>query len=286
MPDVVDLYLDTFHLHSLSTTLPTRVGYPLDGLDSPDIRLSAYNNPGDHGQTISNALYGARVVALQGSVRGDTTLAYRANKQALAQAVSLQRDSLGFPITRLLKVTLGDGQTYQVPVITTKFNNPEKLPLSSIWQLDLTATQWYLESDQLSSGSVGLPQPGGSSFLWIFPLSFSGGGGGTATMTNAGTATAYPTITIPGPVISPVISNSTTGQKIALNLTLVTGDAIVIDTKNRTITQGGSTNKIGALMTGSSFWGLAPGDNVITYGANQYDTSTAFLVWRSAIGGM
>ncbi len=286
MADVVDLYLDTFHLHSLSTALPTRVGYPLDGLDSPDIRLSAYNNPGDHGQTLSNALYGARVIALQGSVRGDSTLAYRANKQALAQAVSLQRDSLGFPITRLFKVTLGDGLTYQAPVITTKFNNPEQYPSRSVWQLDLTATQWYLESDQLSSSSVGLPQAGGSSFPWTFPLSFSGGGGGTTTMTNAGTATAYPTITIVGPVLYPVISNNTTGQKIALNLTLLTSDTIVIDTKNRTIAQGGSTNKIGALMTGSSFWGLAPGDNIITYGANQYDTSTASLVWRSAIGGI
>lgn len=269
MPDVVDLYLDTYHLHSLSTTLPTRVGYPLDGLDSPEIRLSSYNNPGAHGQTISNALYGGRVVAVQGSVRGNDTISYRANKQALATAVGLQNDTSGFPIPRLLKVTLGDGLTYQLPVITTKFNNPEQYPTRSLWQLDLTATQWYLESDQLSSASVGLPQPGG-----------------TITVTNSGTAMAYPTITFPGPVISPVISNNTTGQKIALNLTLVTGDTIVINTKERTITQGGSTNKIGALMAGSSFWGLAPGDNVITYSANQYDTSTASLVWRSAIGGI
>jgi len=286
MPDVVDLYLDTYHLHSLSTTLPTRVVYPLDGLDSPEIRLSAYNNPGAHGQTISNALYGGRVVAVQGSVRGNDTISYRANKQALATAVGLQNDTSGFPIPRLLKVTLGDGNTYQLPVITTKFNNPEQYPTRSIFQLELTATQWYLESDQLSSASVGLPQPGGASFPWSFSLSFSGGGGGTITVTNSGTATAYPTITIAGPVIAPVISNSTTGQKIALNLTLVTGDTIVINTKERTITQGGTTNKIGALMTGSSFWGLAPGDNVITYSANQYDTSTSALVWRSAIGGI
>jgi hypothetical protein len=292
MPDIADLYLDTYHLHSLSTALPTRVGYPLSGLESPEVRLSSYNNPGAHGQTISNALYGGRVIALQGSVRAltaDASLAvaeYRANKQMFAQAVSLQNDSSGFPVTRLLKLALGDGNTYQIPVVTTKFLNPEQLPTRSVWQLDLTATQWYFESDQLSSATVGLPQAGGSSFPWHFPLSFGGGGGGSTIVTNTGTATAYPTITIPGPVISPVISNSTTGQRIQLNLSLLTGDTLVIDTEAHTITQGGATSKIGAFMTGSSFWGLAPGANLITYSANQYDVSIASLSWRAAIGGL
>jgi len=286
MPNPIDLYLDTYHLHSLSILLPTNVQYPLSGLESPAIRLSSYNNPGAHGQSLSNALYGGRVIAVQGRVRGDDATTYRANKQALASAIALQNDTSGFPITRLLKLSLGDGNTYQIPVITTKFNNPEQNPTHSLFQLELTAAQWYFESDTQSSASVGLPQPGGASFPWIFPLSFSGGGGGSTTVTNTGAAVAYPTITIPGPVISPVISNSTTGQKIALNLTLVTGDTITVNTKDRTITQGGATNKIGSLMTGSSFWGLAPGDNIITYAANQYDTSTASLVWRSAIGGL
>jgi phage-related protein len=286
MPEATDIYLDDYHLHSLTDDLPTSVGYPLQGLESPAIRLSTYDNPGDHGQTVSNALYGARVVALQGRIRGEDVATYRANRQAFSQAVSLQNDASGFPITRLLKVSMGDGATWRLPVITSKFQNPEQYPTRSLWQLELTATQWQLESDTQSSGSVGLPQAGGSSFPWTFPLSFGGGGGGSTTLTNNGTTTAYPTITLTGPVISPVITNSTTGQKIQLSLTLLTGDTLVIDTRARTITQGGATNKIGAFVTGSTFWGLAPGENLITYSANQYDTSTASFVWRDAIGGL
>lgn len=286
MPEATDLYLDDYHLHSLTDDLPTSVGYPLQGLESPSIRLSAYDNPGDHGQTVSNALYGARVVSLQGRIRGDDVATYRANRQAFIQAVSLQNDANGFPITRLLKVTMGDGATWRLPVITSKFQNPEQYPTRSVWQLELTATQWQLESENDFASMVGLPQPGGSTFPWTFPLSFGGGGGGSVYMTNQGTVTAYPTITLTGPVISPVITNATTGQTIQLSLTLLTGDTLVIDTRERTITQGGSTNKIGSLATGSTFWGLAPGENLITYSANQYDTSTATIYFRSAIGGL
>lgn len=286
MPTPTDLYLDTFQLHSLDTFLPTSVSYPLSGLESPDIRLSSYNNPGSHGQTVSNALYGGRIVALQGTVRGDDVETYRANKQALSQAVGLQNDTSGFPIARTFKLALGDGKVYQLPVITSKFRNPEQYSTRSVWQLELTATQWFLESDTQSSASVGLPQAGGSVFPWEFPLIFSGGGGGTITVTNNGTVTSHPTITLAGPVTNPVISNSTTGERIALNITLLTGDSLVINTQDRTIIQGGATNRIGVLMTGSSFWGLAPGANIVTYSANQYDTSTATLVWNDAIGGI
>ncbi len=44
-----DIYLDTYHLHSLSTLLPTRAKVPVSGLEAPEDRLDVYDRPGRHG---------------------------------------------------------------------------------------------------------------------------------------------------------------------------------------------------------------------------------------------
>ena len=285
MPDIFDIYLDDYQLHSLSTQLPTIVGRPLEGLSNPDIRTNVYDNPGDHGQTVTNALYGERVISLTGSIRGADVTEYQANRRAFQQSVGLQHDANGYPVFRILKLNI-NGNQYRIPVSVKAFDMPYTLPTSTKWKLDLVATKWALESEAVYSATVGLPQPGGLHFPTPFPITWTGSGGGSTTVTNAGTAAAFPVITIQGPVINPVLTNATTGERIALTLTLGASDTIVIDMFERTIIQGGATNRMGALVTGSNFWALVPGENIIYYSADAYDTSTSTLTWRSAFAGL
>src|SRR5690606_29937706 len=119
------------------------------------------------------------------------------------------------------------------------------LPLSTRWKLDLVATKWSIDSETLSRVSVGLPQPGGLTFPTTFPIKWSGGTSGTVLATNAGTAAAFPIITIQGPVINPVLTNVTTGERVGLTITLGPTESIEIDMFERTIIQGGSTNRMG-----------------------------------------
>lgn len=283
---MTDIYLDDYHLHSLVASLPSRVHRGLSGLESPEIRIDAYDNPGEHGTTIANTLYGQRLIALEGSIRGDTATVYRANRQALREAVSLKRDANSYPIPRYLKFNDAGGYEYRVPVVTKRFQMVDTLPTRTDWLLELLATSYAIESETVSTLTVTLPQSGGVTFPITFPITFGASSGGTGTATNNGTAEAYPTITLTGPAINPTIYNETTGERIGLTLTLGASDSVVIDMARRTVLQGGSTNRMGAITTGSSFWALSPGDNLIRFAADSYDTGTANLSFRSAYLGL
>ncbi len=70
-----------------------------------------------------------------------------------------------------------------------------------------------------------------------------------------------------GPVTNPTIYNSETNEYIKLNITMAEGDVIFINTrkKQKTIqltSNGVTTNIIGNLVNGSTWFTLTPGDNL------------------------
>lgn len=70
-----------------------------------------------------------------------------------------------------------------------------------------------------------------------------------------------------GPVTNPQIYNTETNEYIKLNITMAEGDTIFINTikKQKTIqltSQGVTTNIIGNLVSGSTWFTLSPGDNL------------------------
>ena len=76
-----------------------------------------------------------------------------------------------------------------------------------------------------------------------------------------------------GPVTTPKIYNVDTGESMILNVTMVDGDDIVINTirgqKSILMTSGGTTtNIIGNLADGSTWFQLIPGDNLFTVTAD------------------
>ncbi len=186
----------------------------------------------------------------------------------------------------LLKLTDLTGAQYRVSVVKEKLVMPDDNPSMGTWMLDLRATDWRIQAETLTSTAISLPQSGGVIFFPLtFPITFGASSGGSATITNTGTVEASPIITINGPTINPVISNDTTGERLGLNLTLVSGDQVVIDMDNATIVQG-STNRMGNKATGSRFWSLSSGANTIRFSADAYDVGTAVITFRSALLGL
>ncbi|HPZ55598.1 MAG TPA: phage tail family protein [Bacillota bacterium] len=82
---------------------------------------------------------------------------------------------------------------------------------------------------------------------------------------NPGTAPVSPVVTISGAITNPVITNTTTGQTLALTLALAAGESVVVDCERFTAAKGG-VGVVGALddtfLTGG--FSLAPGVNAIT----------------------
>lgn len=98
----------------------------------------------------------------------------------------------------------------------------------------------------------------------------------TVSCTNGGDTIAYPTVTIKGYVENPIITNSTTGESIQLEIVVPEGQSLVIDFKNHTIKLNGNYAYYGLVFANSEWWGLEPGANTIAV-SGDYGTASAKL---------
>ncbi len=89
---------------------------------------------------------------------------------------------------------------------------------------------------------------------------------GNTVLHNGGDMTAWPTWRIEGPCTELVATNHTTGQAFTLTTTLTAGQAASITTDRPTVRGPVGQNLAGSLnWPGAYLWGLAPGDNQITF---------------------
>ena len=283
---MTEIYLDDYHLHSLTQDLPTRVARGVSGLESPDQRVDSYNNPGADGQTVANILHGGRLITLEGRIRGDDEATYRSNRAAFHQLVGANRTTLGQYSPRTLKLTDSTGDDYRLNCVVQSLKNPDELPTTSVWQLQLLATDFRIYAETENTSTITLPISGGLTLPATLPATFGASSGGSATITNSGTVATPPVVRFYGPMINPSLTNATTGQTMGVSLTLVTGDVITIDMAARTIIQGTNTNRMSAKTTSSKFWSLAPGENLMSLTATSFDSGYATITWRSAYIGL
>ena len=126
---------------------------------------------------------------------------------------------------------------------------------------------------------------------YVFPLNYPIDYGtptvpGVAYVVNDGNAPSPPLITLTGPVVNPRLVNQTTGVEIEFNITLGSGDHLMIDVGAGTVTLGGATRI--ATMTNTSSppaaFELPPGPSSIAFRGASYPDPGAYMtvVWRSA----
>ena len=84
----------------------------------------------------------------------------------------------------------------------------------------------------------------------------------TTTVNNIGWATTYPTITLVGPIIDPVLGNSTTGNSLNFNCTLTSSDTLVVDLYNKLVTLNGVSAR-NLLQSGT--WFGAPQEDLFLH---------------------
>jgi Phage tail protein len=103
---------------------------------------------------------------------------------------------------------------------------------------------------------------------------------------NDGDVECFPEITIVGPGNNPIITNKTTGKKIALTYSVPSGNSIIIDTYKRTVVDNYGTNLYSTLSTDSSLWTLARGMNSIRVemGTTDENSSITFSYKRRYLG--
>lgn len=151
------------------------------------------------------------------------------------------------------------------------------------FKIQFVATDWRLYDANLTETPLRLPGLSGVglSVPARVPFQVTVSPAGDATITNASDGVlSHPVIVIQGPAVAPRIMNATTGQMIRVPLTLGNNDVVTIDTYWRTIYLNNAERTEGL---DTDWWGLVPGDNLILFRANSYNTRTLCTVqWRSA----
>lgn len=294
----MEIYLDDYHLHSTTEPLHTMVKRPIEGLEGGEPRITIYNNPGQGGQTVSQIFSGASVITLPGSLRAingstDQELLddYATARDELLNAIRFEYDQRGRIKPRTLRITMPNGALYQATVYRGNWSAPTEHNTYGKWFLELINPSGVIESQTLTSHTITLPQPGGVVYPIVYPIVYEPATGGSAVATNYGNADAKPTITLFGPMQNPVITNETSGKFLRLNMTIASGQRVVIDTAAPTIMEGTltgtpTTNRQDKKATGSSFWSIKPGTNTIRLRATTFQSGYATVEYRSAWEGI
>jgi phage-related protein len=123
----------------------------------------------------------------------------------------------------------------------------------------------------------------GRTYNKTFNYTYGGGSSSvTTTISNIGWATTYPIITINGPIINPIIGNTTTGNTLNFTGTYTALDILEIDLYNQLITLNG--NPARNLLISGTWFDAPPGNSnfFFTGGSTLAGTTQATVSWYSA----
>lgn len=282
------IHLDDFQLHSYNTNINIWVEPPIEGLEFPGVRHSSFDKSGEHGGVVSNVLYSGRLITLNGQIASNTLSAFEQKRRALEAATKITRDSSGLAQSRTLYLVTMDDLAMQVTVyLYAPIKMSIESPLSARFQIQLYAPDFALSAQELQSLSLGRYGGGGFIVPVDVPIVSTVGTGGAGSVTNSGTVEAYPVLSFNGPLTNPRLTNTTTGDTILLEMTIPSGAQVVVDMKERTIVQGGVTNRISKKSSDSTFWALEVGVNYLQLTTSDSgDTGTVEVEFRSAFLGL
>lgn len=238
------------------------------GLDDlPEIRTSDTERPSDHGLFPGRDLAAGRTIEIEIEIWGATAAAFRTNVDALTAATVLQ--SAALPLSFRLPSLGGDRRVNCRP-------RHRALPVdlgyalsvgAAIIQFAATDPRVYADTETVLT-TAAATSGGGRTYGRVYPLTYAAGGtGGNLTAVNAGNFPTRPWARITGPSTAPRLENTTTGQYLALGLTLAAGEFVDVDFDDHTILLGGTASRYSTLMSGSTFWELGAGTNLIKFTA-------------------
>lgn len=240
-----------------------------EGFEYSEVRDVIESIPGREGALYINALFGRRRLSWSGEYLGDDedqVFTLRRNASKVLQPGSL----------KTLEFTTYDSLDLQAEVEVVGYTAPYKKAVNR-YKVECVAPdpRFYSQTLQTSNTSETTSQ-GGLSIPTAIPASFSDtGGSGPVIVNNGGTVASPPTLTITGPGTNFTIQNITTGKTMKLNTTLSSGETVVFDVVDRTVTKGSNQNLYGSFS--GSWWELEPGDNEINFQASSGSDSDTNL---------
>lgn len=263
---------------------------PVEGLDFPDVRTKSSDSPGEDGGSVSGYHHGMRLVSLRGVFKGDDVTQYENNRKMLAKALAIRRDSNGTPtpIRSMFRTVTGE-QYYFDAFLARKPNfDWDGMKWGKFFiQLIAPDTPIY-GSNEVITSRIYAPTSGGTTLPWTLPVTLLPGNTSKVVAINAGNMTSLPLIKLVGPLTNPLIVNEQTGLYMKLDYTIASGDFVEVHMgRPHRILLNGTSPLISQKAVGSDWWGLEPGDNLISIQSDSLaDTGYAELYYFDAYVGI
>lgn len=249
------VYLDDFELNNAENLM--YLDEPIEGVSGlPNIRSATGVNQGRDGSWVSRQLYEGRYISFQGRIFGGEPIDVENKRRELVSV--LQRKKLK------LRIITYAGMEFVTEVFVMANQMPINRELNIVkWKIDLLSEDplFYDNSAGELLATVGKVMDGGFDIPFDIPFNISAGGE-PSVVTNSGNETVYPIITISTPATNPKLINRATNKFMQVMTTVLEGDKLIIDMRNKTITHNG-LNVYSLQRDGSTFFGLIPGVNVM-----------------------
>lgn len=249
------VYLDDFELNNAENLM--YLDEPIEGVSGlPNIRSATGVNQGRDGSWVSRQLYEGRYISFQGRIFGGEPIDVENKRRELVSV--LQRKKLK------LRIITYAGMEFVTEVFVMANQMPINRELNIVkWKIDLLSEDplFYDNSAGELLATVGKVMDGGFDIPFDIPFDISAGGE-PSVVTNSGNETVYPIITISTPATNPKLINRATNEFMQVMTTVLDGDKLIIDMRNKTITHNG-LNIYSLQRDGSTFFGLIPGVNVM-----------------------
>lgn len=249
------VYLDDFELNNAENLM--YLDEPIEGVSGlPNIRSATGVNQGRDGSWVSRQLYEGRYISFQGRIFGGEPIDVENKRRELVSV--LQRKKLK------LRIITYAGMEFITEVFVMANQMPINRELNIVkWKIDLLSEDplFYDNSAGELLATVGKVMDGGFDIPFDIPFNISAGGE-PSVVTNSGNETVYPIITISTPATNPKLINRATNEFMQVMTTVLEGDKLIIDMRNKTITHNG-LNVYSLQRDGSTFFGLVPGVNVM-----------------------
>jgi hypothetical protein len=140
---------------------------------------------------------------------------------------------------------------------------------------------YYNNSNQ--SAVMAVLDPVGRTYNRIYNLLYGNSTNSIqTTISNIGWATTYPTITLVGPIINPILGNDTTNNYLNFTVTLNSAQTLVVDLYNKLVTLNGQPAR--NLLTSGTWFAAPPGNSTFSlFGTGTAaNVTVATVTWNSA----
>lgn len=265
----------------VAATLPFVDITQIDGLDSPEYRISEHDHEGVDGGYTDAEFLKARVLTLAGTVYADGS-----NPEAIMDSLKYDFRPSTTEVPFYFKHPGKPLRVVFVKPLGVRYNVEQLRRIGQTTvQFLMTCPTPYIYDAAISTytGQIIASYTG-----FGFNLAFNFGFGGSVitpgvTVNSFGNHRAYPFITIRGPVTTPVLTESNTGRTLSFNVTLGTGDIVYIDTRKHTAVLNGVGSIRGLLLPGSKWFYVDPGQpSTITFTGDLALTGSATATGTAA----